>query len=68
MTYWILEENHRQYNCVYTRLLYSSAEASGEGGAGGAAPPNSEVYNEVYFDTDSEGEETPGKRGCSPDG
>ncbi|XP_049918164.1 E2F-associated phosphoprotein [Epinephelus moara] len=39
----------------------SSAETSGGGGGGGGPGlPNPQMYDEVYFDSDSEGEDTPG--------
>ncbi|XP_044023102.1 E2F-associated phosphoprotein isoform X2 [Siniperca chuatsi] len=44
----------------------STAETSGSGGGGvsGPALPNSQLYDEIYFDSDSEGEDTP----CSSTG
>ncbi|KAL6106057.1 eapp [Pungitius sinensis] len=46
----------------------AAADTSGGGGDGGGAGvpalPNPQIYDEVYFDSDSEGEETPGASTC----
>ena len=57
--------------CVSSPAAAAAAAAAGEPGAGGAVVvtpglPNPTVYDEVYFDSDSEGEEMQSKLKCSP--
>lgn len=47
---------------IFTCFL-SPAETGG-GGAAGPGLPNSRMYDEVYFDSDSEEEDTPSKHEC----
>ncbi|XP_039642812.1 E2F-associated phosphoprotein isoform X2 [Perca fluviatilis] len=39
----------------------STADTTARGGSSGPGPPNPQMYDEVYFDSDSEGEDAPSK-------
>lgn len=43
--------------CVYTQAETSA----GEGGGSGPALPNPRMYDKVYFDSDSDEDDTPSK-------
>lgn len=55
--------------CIYFPAETSGSRggvAGGGGGGGGGVPalPNSRMYDEIYFDSDSEEEDTPSKHEC----